>query len=56
MFLEELNGNGKAKIKVNSFYDVFPDDFSDEEVLLYNELTGLPIADSYEELMDSIKD
>jgi hypothetical protein len=42
-------------IRVNSFYDVFPDERSKEELLDYKRLIGMPLAENYEDLIDSLK-
>lgn len=42
-------------IRVNSFYDVFPDERTEEELQEYKMLIGMPLTDDYEELIDSLK-
>lgn len=56
MLLDEITELEVAKIKVNSFYDVYQRNYTEEELQMYNELTGMPLVDSYEQLLDSLKD
>ena len=48
-FKEEDDG-----IMVNSFYDVFSDEITEEELLEYKQLAGMPLAENYEELIKSL--
>lgn len=43
-----------AGIRKNSFYDVFPDERTEDEIQEYKRLVGMPLAESYEELIDSL--
>lgn len=49
------SGIEEIGIRVNSFYDVFPDERTEEELLEYKRLIGMPLAEDYEELIDSLK-
>ncbi len=42
-------------IRVNSFYDVFPDERTEEELQEYKRLIGMPLTEDYEELINSLK-
>lgn len=42
-------------IRVNSFYDVFPEERSEEEIREYKRLIGMPLSEDYEELISSLK-
>ena len=42
-------------IRVNSFYDVFPDERTEEELQEYKRLVGMPLTEDYEELITSLK-
>ncbi len=58
MRLDEMisTENRKMNIKINSFYDVNQKKYSEEELQLYHDLTGMPLVDSYEQLMDNLKE
>ena len=55
MFLRITEDEEEQKIVVNSFYDVFPEKLSKEELLEYKKLVGMPLAETYEELIESLK-
>lgn len=42
-------------IRVNSFYDVFSDDRTEEELQEYKRLVGMPLSEDYEELIANLK-
>ena len=42
-------------IENNSFYDVNQKKYSKEELTLYKELTGIPLVESYEQLMEYLE-
>lgn len=39
----------------NSFYDVFEEERTEQEEYEYKRLIGMPLAEDYEELIDSLK-
>ena len=41
-------------VKHNSFYDVFEEERTEEQLYEYKRLIGMPLAEDYEELMDSL--
>ena len=41
--------------KGNSFYDVFEEERTEEQLHKYKRLIGMPLAEDYEELMDFLK-
>lgn len=41
--------------RVNSFYDTFEENRTEEELIEYKRLIGMPIADDYDELIASLK-
>lgn len=43
-----------AGIIENSFWDVFPDHRTEEELQEYKRLIGMPLTEDYEELIDSL--
>lgn len=49
------NNTEESVIRVNSFYDVFPDERSEEDLQEYKRLIGMPLAEDYEELINSLK-
>lgn len=52
-----MSGIGKnSQIDENSFYDVNQKKYSSEELQLYRDLTGMPLYNSYEELMADLKE
>ena len=54
MVLNEYNIE-EVGIRVNSFYDVFHDERTEEELQEYKRLIGMPLAEDYEELISSLK-
>lgn len=58
MLLDEINDihAEEADIKVNSFYDVNQVKYTEEELQLYHNLAGMPLIDSYEQLMEELED
>ncbi len=42
-------------IIVNSFYDVFSDERTEEELLKYKRLACMPLAEDYDELINNLK-
>ena len=54
MMLKKYNTE-EFGIRVNSFYDVFPDERTEEELQAYKRLIGMPLAEDYEELINSLK-
>lgn len=54
--LEERNRIEEAGgIVTNSFYDVFDNDITEEKLREYKRLIGMPLAESYYELIESSK-
>lgn len=49
------NDTEEIGIRVNSFYDVFPDERTEEELQEYKRLIGMPLTEDYEELINSLK-
>lgn len=45
----------ESGIIINSFYDVIPDERTEEELREYKRLIGMPLAEDYEELISSLK-
>lgn len=41
--------------KVNSFYDVYDDDRTEEEIQEYKRFLGIPLSENYDELIASLK-
>ena len=41
--------------KVNSFYDVYDDDRTEEEIQEYKRFLGVPLSENYDELIESLK-
>lgn len=58
MLLDEIDDiiNEEANIKINSFYDVNQVKYTEEELQLYHNLAGMPLIDSYEQLMETLQD
>lgn len=54
MYLNEYNFNEEPQISINSFYDVFPQKRTMEEMREYKQLVGMPMAENYEELVNSL--
>lgn len=54
MRLGEYNTE-ESKIVVNSFYDVFSDERTEEELQEYKRLIGMPLAEDYDELISSLR-
>lgn len=42
-------------IKTHTFYDVFEDNRTEEEMQEYKRLIGMPLAEDYDELIASLK-
>lgn len=55
MLRREFNEYDETQIKVNSFYDVFPDKRTEEELLEYKKMVGMPFTEDYEELVKSLR-
>ena len=55
MLLQPMFEESEFQIVVNSFYDVFPEFYSEDELEEYKQLVGMPLAKSYEELMACLK-
>lgn len=56
MQMDKTNTKEMEKITVNSFYDVHQRKYTEEELQLYKDLTGMPLFDTYDQLMDSLTD
>ncbi len=54
MILKDYNTE-ETDITVNSFYDVFPEEKTEEELQEYKRLIGMPLTEDYEELISSLK-
>ena len=54
MMLKDYNTE-ESGIRVNSFYDVFPEKKTEEELQEYKRLIGMPLTEDYEELISSLK-
>lgn len=56
MILKDYNYNTEeVGIRVNSFYDVLPEERTEEELQEYKRLIGMPLTEDYEELISSLK-
>lgn len=51
----ENNQTEENGIRKNSFYDVFLNQRTEEEMQEYKRLIGMPLTEDYEELIDSLK-
>lgn len=54
MILKDYNTE-EVGIRVNSFYDVLPEERTEEELQEYKRLIGMPLTEDYEELISSLK-
>lgn len=56
--IDVLDENGiktNGLVETNSFYDARQILYSEEELQLYRDLAGMPLFDSYQELMQSLE-
>ncbi len=55
MIIQKMVDENEPQIITNSFYDVFYKQYTDEELDEYKRLIGMPMANSYEELISCLK-
>lgn len=53
--MDEMNNKEAEQLVVNSFYDVHQKKYTEEELQLYRDLAGMPLMDSYRQLMESFR-
>lgn len=55
MLLQPMLDENEPQITINSFYDVFSEQYLEEELEEYKRLVGMPLAESYDELIACLK-